>query len=168
MKLWIANTKPQHTWFTYRFYGNPQSMAKLIKAGGQICIDNLEQPQIDDIIRQHEIYGMHKASEASRRKGYAGTCYQLNDPIDVGRMLETFNQNGEVKDAEAEQRRKDTAAAISENIGKEIGKVGGVSDQPPANLQVEIREDGDSPNLKSMVEVPADPSRPTLSRRQRN
>ncbi len=166
MKLYIANTKSQAHWFTYRFFGNPQPMAKMIKPGGQICIQNLDQEQINAIIEQNVIYGMHPASEMSRHKGYAGTCYSVDAEINVDRMLETFDQNGQVKDAEAEQRRKDTAAAIAENIGKEIGKVGGVSDQPPANLQVQIVEDGDQPTLKSMVEVPKEPGkRATLSRR---
>lgn len=160
-KLFVANTTKQNWMFTYRLPGGTQHFMRRIPAGQQICLDNLQSDEIDVVIKQNAVYGMQPAKEMSRRKGYAGIVYSVgDDPINIDRMLETFNQNDDVRDGEAQERRVTTAAAIGDNIANEMHKATGRPKESlqPKRLEVEVTEETDGKaTVASGVEVIADP-----------
>lgn len=165
MDLFIANCSTQEHVFVYRLQERQQAPIRSIKAGQQIRLENLDQADVDKIVSQHARYGMKPVEEFSRRKGVTALCYSTKGWMDVDRMLETFDANDDTKNVEAQKRREVTAAAISQSIGKEIGKVSGGNASPPSRLEVEVIEDtNDSSGMAAGVEVVADMDR-TRSRR---
>lgn len=169
-KLFVANTTKQNWVFTYRLPGGSQHHQRRIAAGQQICLDHLQEEEIESVIKQNAVYGMRPAAEASRRKGFAGLIYSVGkDPINIDRMLETFDSNDETRNAEAQTRREKTAAAMSENIADTLHKATGVSKEKlqPTRLEVEVVEETDGkPTVSSGVEVLANPDK-TAPRRAR-
>jgi hypothetical protein len=156
--------------FVYRLAGmqGAQVFPRLIKGGQQVCIPDLEPEEISEIVKQHARYGMVPAKELSRRRDVAKLCYSTDGPINVDQMLATYEINDDKLDDQASERRTATVAAMSDNIGKELGKTFGTHDTlPPTRLEVEVAEDTTgSKSVASGIEVLADPSR-TQPRRAR-
>jgi uncharacterized protein YdcH (DUF465 family) len=155
-KLWVANTTRQVYRFTYRVSDKQHQMHE-IPAGRQICLDHLQQAEIDSVIKQNTIYGMREANETPRRKGFSGLVYRIgDDPINLDRLLETYEANDEVRDAEATERMKKSAAALSDNIANTVHKNTGVDRERmrPARVEVETIESTDGkPTISKGVEV---------------
>lgn len=171
MRLWIANTKKQVHVFTYRLVERSQPFQRPIQPGQQVSIDNLTSEDVDFIIRQNEVYGMRKAADVSRQKGFVGYCYQPDQPISMERMLETFTNNDQSLTEDAADRLELTARAIQQNIGVQVAKELG-SDQPVVPMVLEVETVEDTAGAKTVaagVEV-IDPTktqpRHTLSRKR--
>jgi hypothetical protein len=160
MKLFVTNTTKQNHVFAYRLQERQQVFVRTIRAGGQICLDNLDKDEIDRIVAQHVTYGMIPAKELSRKKGFTGLVYNVDSEINVDAMLETFENNDKALDGQAQVRREVTAQAIADGIGKEVGKVTKSTGAPPSRLEIEITEDTtDMPTLASGVEVISNPDK---------
>lgn len=144
--LYIANPTKQDHRFTYRLPGNLASPTqKTIKAGQQIEIKDLDRSDIDAIVAQHEIYGMCKAEEFSRRRHIAHLCYSEGAPVDIDRMLQTYEVNDEKLDENAQARREQTAAAVNRLAAETIKKETGVNVGPPAKLTMETVKENPGP-----------------------
>lgn len=171
IKLWIANTTKKTHVFAYRLldrvdrdsgrrYYEQQAFMRPIKAGHQVCIENLTRGQADDIIARHGKYGVRPANEVSRQRGFVGLCWSDTDPVKMDTMLATFEVNDGALDAEAQKRREVTGAAISENIANELARqTGGDKERlRPQRVELQVVEDTDGkPNVASGVEVIAHP-----------
>jgi hypothetical protein len=159
--MFVANTKKQFQVFTYRLPERTQPFSRTIKPGGQIEIGNLDQDDIDYIVKQNEIYGMRPADEVSRQRGFVGIAYSIDKQVHMDTMLSTFEVNDKSLDDQADLRLERTAKAIAENMGREVGKVlGGKDSVPPQRVEIEVTEDTpDGKSIASGVEVIAQPDK---------
>lgn len=168
--LWVANTTKMRWLFTYRFKDDTrQHFVKPIEAGRQIRIDNLQSNQITDIVEQNAKYGMRRYDEPRLSVGFSGLLYRVEDAVPMDRMMNSFEINDTVRNAEAQTRRENTAASIADNMGETIHKATGrPKDQvTPARLEMEIVEETDGvPTVSAGVEVIANPAK-TQPRRSR-
>jgi hypothetical protein len=154
MKLFVANTTKQDHFFTYRLVEKQNHAARKIQAGRQVLLSgDFGQTEIDTIIAQNSIYGLRSAKEVSRFKNFVGYIYSIDSPVKMDGMLEVYEKNDEVKDADAQKRREVTAAAISTQIGDELSRRSG-ENSPPMRLEVEVSTEGDTDKgVASGVEV---------------
>jgi hypothetical protein len=168
MNLYIANTTKQDRQFTYRLAERQNHLMRVVKAGQQIVINDLSQEEIAKIIKDNAMYGIKSVAELSRNRGFVGIIYSTDNPIKTDPMLDTLDQNDKVRDAEAAKRRETTAAAISQNMGKEVEKITGTA-SPPSRLEVEITDQSPEGSMQGVgVEVLANrdgQSRRVASRR---
>jgi hypothetical protein len=155
-RLWVANTTRQIYRFTYRISDKQHQMHE-IPAGKQIPLNHFSDAEIDSVIKQNTIYGMREANESPRRKGFSGLVYKIgDDPINMDRLLETYESNDTVRDAEATERLKKSAAALSDNIANTVHQNTGVDRERmrPARVEVETIESTDGkPTISKGVEV---------------
>lgn len=167
-KIFIANTTKQNWVFTYRFAEMNSHFAKAIPPGKQICLDHLTSDQIAKVIEQNEVYGMKPAAEMSRRKGFTGLCYRLGEPVQMDRMLETYDLNDLALNAAAQERRVTSAQAASDGIAISLNQLTGLDKEKlrPVSVSSEVVEETDGkPQIDVVVEVPRNPE--TKSRRAR-
>jgi uncharacterized protein YdcH (DUF465 family) len=156
--FWVANTTKQTWRFTYRLNSQQQPLMHELKAGNQISLTHLSDKEIEDVIKQNRVYGAREAKEVSRRKGFAGIVYKIGaDPINMDELLETFESNDKVREAEAAERLKKSALAMSDNIANTVHRNTGAEKESvrPARVEVETIEvtDGGKPAISQGVEV---------------
>jgi hypothetical protein len=159
--LYIANTTKLEWVFTYRLPEMQQHFQRRIRAGGQILLDHLDQQEIDEVIKQNARYGMQPAQELSRRKGFSGICWRVGEPIDVDRMLATFEINANALTEAADVKRKQTAVAASDNIAETLHRMTGINKESlrPQRLEMEVKEETEGqPTVAAGVEVISNPS----------
>lgn len=140
-KLWIANTTKSKWQFSYRINDRNHLMNEI--AGGQQIFLDLQDAEIAKIIEQNARYGMREAKQVAPRKGFAGIVYSIGpDPINVDRLLEIYETNDEVRDAEAQERLKKSALALSDNIANTVHQNTGADKERvrPARVEVETIE----------------------------
>lgn len=167
-KLYLANTTKQHRIFTYRILTKradgsiPAFAAWQIKPGGQICVeDNFTKEEIDTIIGQNVKYGLKPASEISRPQKFVGLLYSTEKPVPTDLMMAILEANDGVLESDAQRRREVTAAAISDNIAKDLSDRTGRDRERlrPARLEVEQTEDTPGKaHVASGVEVLGNPA----------
>lgn len=160
MDLYIANTTKQHHIF---FYWMPEGEAshvatiagqrietpvqpklrrREIKAGRQVCIQNLTAGQIGAIVAQHAIYGIQNVKEMSRVHGYVGYSYNVDAPVPVDAMLSVFEMNDKAKDERARERIVLEAADVSNVIAKDLAdKTGKPIEEVRPNVEVSHLEE---------------------------
>jgi hypothetical protein len=153
--LWVANTTKSKWQFSFRINDRNHLMHE-IAAGQQIFLD-LQDAEIARIIEQNTRYGLREAKQASSRKGFAGIVYSIGpDPINVDRLLETYDLNDEVRDAEAQERLKKSVLALSDNIANTVHQNTGADKERvrPARVEVEtIESTTGKPNISKGVEA---------------
>lgn len=157
MHLYIANTTKQHHHFQFRL---PEQSPRLplIKAGQQICLDNLSNEEIGIVLKQNDIYGIQDAKEISRRKvRYIGICYSIGEPVNIDQMLTTYEANDEALKRRANERIVEQAAAVQEVTAEHLHRTYGVDKDAarPAieSTVIEETQDGGSPAVARGVEV---------------
>jgi hypothetical protein len=176
MKMYVTNCTQQSQDFTYRLPEAPGAMRQTIPIGGYIRISgDLNQPQIDAIVKQHARYGMVAESEVDRTKAFIGLYYTVDREPRVGRMYEAIAHNVDVLEERGRNLRME-AAIVTNNVIRE--------NSPPGSLRelemsvVEERSGGkeviDNPSIAEGVRVtndhqgpPAVESRAEQRRRQR-
>jgi hypothetical protein len=156
-QLWIANTTNGIWHFTYRI-GQFDHHREVIRAGKQICLDHLQKEECDIVVKQNAIYGMREADERSKRRGFTTLVYRFDNPVTAEQMLETYKANQEVRDAEAAERLKNAALALSNNIVTTLHRNTGVDKEQlrPARVEmetVEVPEHGGAPSVSAGVEI---------------
>ena len=98
MKLYVCNGTRQVQAFVYRrrIEGSPgdKLITQPIPIGGQIQVSgDLNQYQVDDILDQHRRYGLIPVSEIATGRGLAPLAYQLDAPIDAGKIFRLAARN---------------------------------------------------------------------------
>jgi hypothetical protein len=127
MKMYVANCTIQAHDFLYRLPETNSHRMQRIGPGSQIRISgDLNQPEIDSIVKQHEKYGMLSVDEASRvKRRFVGLCYSVDAPVKIERMEIVLDMNNKVLVAEGERLRREAAVATATAIEKELEPVGG-------------------------------------------
>lgn len=137
-KLFIANCSKQTFEIHYWVEGSPNKpVVTKIRPGAQ---ENIypQGNQVDHqrIVDQHKPYGLIPVSEVDRHDGFVGQCYQFDTPIPLDRLQSTMKRNDEDLYAEAQERRKEAAAATDDTVRRAAQE----SEMKVGNFEVEITE----------------------------
>ena len=135
MELFIANCSKQDFLFTYMLPENPRPFSHKIRAGAQIKL-NQSQPEVDTVIKQHELYGMMEATKV--KKGFGGLCYRIAKPISVEAIEAGIGQSDQENIDRAQQARSITAAAQDQIISLKAQEMG---IKQKGGIEFEITED---------------------------
>ena len=141
--LYVANCKKCDYLFTYMLVENPKPYHHKIRAGSQICI-NADTSEIDQIIKQHSLYGMQPVEKVT--KGFSGLAYRLGKPISVDAIHNGFKQNDQEMIDRALEARKLTAAATDHIMAEKAREFGSRQTAP---LEIEIVEEKRNPTDQS-------------------
>ncbi len=138
MSLFIANCSKQNFEIHYWVEGSPNKpVVTKIRPGAQ---ENIypQGNRVDHqrIIDQHRPYGLIPVSEIDRHDGFVGQCYQFDTPIPLDRLQSTMKRNDEDLYAEAQERRKEAAAATDDTVRRAAQE----SEMKVGNFEVEITE----------------------------
>lgn len=137
-KLFIANCSKHSFEIHYWVEASPNKpVVTKIKPGGQESVYP-QGTKIDHqrIIDQHKVYGLIPVSEIDRHDGFVGQCYQFDTPIPLDRLQETMSRNEEDLYAQAQERRKEAAAATDETVRRAAQE----SEMKVGTFEVEITE----------------------------
>lgn len=148
MKLYIANCSQQIQDFVYRIPGS-KVMKQEIPIGSQVRLaPDFTQEQLDIVISQHGRYGMISATEAGKRKEYAGLCYSVDKPVSIDRQQNAIETNVVVLTSKGEELRKAAAIQVSNQMQSETPGLKSLE-----MSIVEERKDGSKPDVASGVRV---------------
>ncbi len=124
MKMYVANVTEQVFDFRYRLPEVSKPRALTIPPRAQVRLpDDMNQPQIDAVVKQHSPYGFVAidAVSASTRAGRKiNLCYGVDRPVPGVRMEFLYRSNHEAAVKEGEQTRKETAVASSLAMSNEV------------------------------------------------
>lgn len=165
-KLYVANATKQNQEFHFWTPETRRPLIQTILPGQQVQIwQEAPRDQLEQIIRQHEIYGIKPASELDRNREYVGLVYQLDKPIVSDRIEQALMKNDEVLQEQALQRRKESAASLDDVMTRDSADAG-VTLQ---GLSVEVREEerpGAETQINEKIEVERE-GRPMASTKRR-
>lgn len=126
MKLFIANATRQNYDFVYRVPEVVGLRSQFIPMGGQIEVSgDLNQPQIDDIIKQYEKYGLVPIDEVGRVRRFSGLCYSVGKQIRPDAIERLMRHNNQALVERGRKIREETAVAQNnalENMIEESGR----------------------------------------------
>lgn len=137
MKLYIANgTQQKHT-FAYRLPNSNKVLTQPIAIGSQICIPrDLQQPEVDAVVKQHQKYGMIPAREiGSRGSPNSPMAFQVDKAFNPEQIAQLMAVNRGEMIKIGEQIRRDTAVVIA----TELGRAG--REQPEGEELLEVQID---------------------------
>ncbi|KGC13675.1 hypothetical protein DM48_370 [Burkholderia gladioli] len=165
MSLFIANCSKQNFEIHYWVEGSPNKpVVTKIRPGAQ---ENIypQGNRVDHqrIIDQHRPYGLIPVSEIDRHDGFVGQCYQFDTPIPLDRLQSTMKRNDEDLYAEAQERRKEAAAATDDTVRRAAQE----SEMKVGNFEVEITEveqKGVDQTVHEVITVTADAPQETRRR----
>jgi hypothetical protein len=135
MKLYISNASKQDFNFTYMLRENPQPFLRKLRPGTQTEIIG-SPDEIDQIVKQHEVYGMMEASKI--KKGFGGICYRIDKPISVDAIENGISQRDQEAIDRALEARKVTAAAADQVISTKAQEMGL---RQKSGIEVEVLEE---------------------------
>ena len=139
MELFIANCSKQDFLFTYMLPENIRPFSHKIRAGAQIKLTQ-SQPEVDTIIKQHELYGMMEVTKV--KKGFGGLCYRLDKPISVEAIQNGFTQTEQEQIDRALQARTVTAVVQDQKFS-ELAQQRGLTQK--GALEIEVVEEPRGP-----------------------
>ena len=147
MKLYVCNGTRQVQAFVYRrrIEGSPRDklITQPIPIGGQIQVSgDLNQYQVDDILDQHRRYGLIPVSEIATGRGLAPLAYQLDAPIDAGKIFRLAARNQGVMVERGKKSRQDAAIVAATNLGRNLNELHGAGlSGDLTELQVDVSEE---------------------------
>lgn len=137
MALYVANLSKQQFELHYWVENSKKPVITKIRPFSQENI--YPQGTRDDherIIEQHKVYGMTPISEIDRRKEFIGQCFQFDTPIPLDRLQMMAERNDDMLYTQAQERRKEAAAATDDLVRKSAQE----ADMKVDNFEVEIQE----------------------------
>ncbi len=139
-KLYIGNVSRQKVVFLARRPEVGGTIRSYIKPGHQEMVFEGTTDAIENIIAQHSVYGMIRASDASKNKFFSGYCYQVDKAI----QIEQFRVIGETNNDVLVERGKQIRKNMSEmNLAGLTGIGREDSIDKPITASIEIAEEGD-------------------------
>ena len=135
MELYIANCSKQDFLFTYMLPEIPRPFSHKIRAGAQIKLVQ-SQPEVDAIVKQHQLYGMMEVTAV--KKGFGGLCYRFNKPINVEAIESGISQSDQENIERADEARKITAVAQDQIISQKAQEMGL---KQKSGIEVEVVEE---------------------------
>lgn len=117
MKMYVANTTKQNFDFSYRVLEETSLRTQMIPMGGQVALsDDLNQGQIDNIVKHHARYGMIRADEIDRARPFVGYCYSIDKPVSIATITKAMHHNTTVLMERGRHIRQEAAIAESGRI----------------------------------------------------
>ena len=152
MELYIANCTKQDHQFTYMLFENPRPFMERIRAGSQVKIQGSNN-EIDQIIKQHEIYGLIPVEKI--KGNFSGMAYRIDKPINVEAIENGITVRDQTMIDRATEARKITAVASDQKISETAQQMGLKQKAP---LEVEIIEEkkhfaDNEPKFEQTIEV---------------
>jgi phage major head subunit gpT-like protein len=138
-QIYVANCSKHDFLFAYMFVENPKPFHHKIRAGSQVRIE-ASTDEIDQIIKQHSIYGMQPIEAV--KKGFGGLAYRLNKPISVEAIEQGLSQSDQEAIDRALEARKNTAAAVDSILSNKAQEFGSRQSAP---VEIEVIEEGKGP-----------------------
>ncbi len=126
MQLYIANATRMIQVFSFRLKGRPSATSQPIPIGGQTIASGVNsQDEIDQVLKQHEQYGLVSVDDIERSKTeFHGLCYSVDRPINVSKMEAAMRRNMEVLTRRGEEMRKQAAMSVNNSIESSIEQSG--------------------------------------------
>lgn len=115
-KLYIANCTKQQQDFVFTLPESAAHRMRTIDVGSQICIDRLNEKDVEAIIEHHAKYGMVSAAEARKARGFVGLCYQEDQPIKLDTQELVIQHNDDVLFDRGRQMREEAAVATAQSV----------------------------------------------------
>lgn len=150
MKLFVANLTKQNFEFHYWLSENKRPIVQRIPPGGQIEIGAnrmLTSDVIERIIEQHAQYGLKSVNEIDNAKTFVGTCYSIDKPVKLDKILNAFDANDDELLKAAHERRKESALA-SNAIASEIAQQ---TNSQVDSMEIKVRQEKSDPFSNAQV-----------------
>ena len=138
-QIYVANCSKHDYIFAYMFIENPKPFHHKIRAGTQIKIE-ASNDEIEQIIKQHSIYGMQPVEAV--KKGFGGLAYRINKQISVEAIEAGLSQSDQEAIDRALEARKNTAAAVDSILTNKAQEFGSRQSAP---VEIEVIEEGRNP-----------------------
>lgn len=179
MKLWIANSTKQNQDFVYRpkigdggkredgiikpVFGEMRKQH--IPVGGQICLGDLSDGEIRNILDQHKHIVDFKG--LSKVRGFQGLCYRISlDQVPMDEIMERIQKNDEVRTEEAKDRQAATALQIAANM-RTVSNTDDAAFKDLRETDIQVAQQGakevnqGTPRLNQVVEVTEEGKEPS-------
>lgn len=104
--------------FSFRLKGKPAPTTQPIPIGGQVLIAGVStKDEIDQVLQQHEMYGLISVDEVERSKTeFHGLCYSLDKPVNVSKMEAAMRRNVAALQQRGEIMRQQAAISVNNSI----------------------------------------------------
>jgi hypothetical protein len=128
--MYVANPTAQQNLFCYTVPENPKVIQQEIPAGGQVRLlangGNLNQHDIDAIVRHHRPYGMIPVDEVGKRgmTSFHGLVYSLDKPVSMVKLRELIQHNRAVLVEQGRINRQNAAVAVNDRLQQQINESG--------------------------------------------
>jgi len=127
-KLFIANTTKHIQQFGYRIPEFTRLFEQKIMPGDQVLIyQDSPKELLEGILAQHTESPKPfciSADEALKHKGFVGLIYSFDRPVPADKIEEKFQQNDVALTEQGLEQRKESAAALSQQIDENADQVG--------------------------------------------
>lgn len=148
-KLFVTNTMIRDHELTWRWSDDNSYRGDMIRAGQQkVVIGDLPMSRIKEIIQQNEKYGLRAAKDLVHEKGFIGLTYNIDGPTDAETIEGQFERNKVELNANADDRREATAAAMMDTVSAAVGK-------EVRRMEIEQVETGDVNKPNSKIDNPS-------------
>ena len=180
--LYVGNPGRQVMDFSY-FPINPDNVEHVVAhrhhfksvkvpVGGQAKIPDLEEVNLNFILKQHEQYGMVEYDQVDRQKGNVSVVYAIDKPIPARALEKTVHKNVDLLGVLGAETRKAAAVAGHNITNSELEDVYATPAKLAA-MEVEVVQTtrdqrDDSPEISEGVRVTPNPidAGPRRGRRQ--
>ena len=115
MDLYVGNGTKQILQFEFRLKGSGR-VSRTIGPGQQTGFRGLKAEQVDEIVAQHEHYGMITADKVKDAKVKVDYVYQIDKPINPAILDELDKRNTNVLIIRGRETRKQLAVALDKNV----------------------------------------------------
>ena len=125
MQMYVANATRQYLDFMYTMPEVKGARRQSIPPGGQVKITgDLNTPQIESIIRQHDKYGMRNVTEVDSAKGFVGYMFSLDRPVPAAKLQRLMDRNIGVLQADGKKFRTEAAIAEQQRLDTALQESG--------------------------------------------
>lgn len=139
-KLYIANTSRQKLNFLFRLPEENDIKRYTIQPGAQALVLDSTNDDVEYVIKQHETYGIKRADDVIRKKGFVGTCYRVDKPISVSNFMVIDGQNHEALIEQGKVTRANVATYAQASVADMVKQAG----EDAKGLEIEIKDESKS------------------------
>ena len=136
-KLYIGNTSRQKLNFLFRLPEEGDIKRYSIQPGHQALVLDSSSDNVEYVIRQHETYGIKRASDVIRKKGFVGTCYSIDKPMTIQNFMVIDGQNHEALIEQGKETRANVATYAQASVASLVKQAG----EDAKGLEIEIKDE---------------------------
>lgn len=145
--LYIANCTKQDHDFVFQLPEAKSHHKRLIPAGGQIRLKDIEPTTAESIIEHHAIYGMRDLAKIKHEKGFVGLCYSDRE-IKLSGIAAAVEHNDEALQQEGLALRKQASVAADQAVLSS-----GIEGEELKSTTVDMREIEDREGQRPMTAI---------------